>query len=384
MKFESMHQLIKTASTSFIVLAPAAEVSEVQMLVGDGIQVRPLEMASDSSIIQRSTNGRALAVDGAMTYLGVISTSRAGASVVQDNHEEISLLVNGKVEHLDLSDRASSDRLADARSWCVRVLISVAAELSIDVSNVRRAMVTLRLEHEDMLKRFTLLESYASHFSTPQRISKLHLRHSGDSVALVSVGTVRGRLRQILPTQALGISGVEIFILGPLVSQEGTLTVSLFIDSSKSAIYEWSTAARDLVQGANTFLLDKALQSGDRDPTLEIRWSGSAPLELALSLPNPVSALCAVIEGQPRLSAPIALKVWGGIPGSDVLQTAGPSFAAMPAGSQIPEEPITFALGAGDLQGVTMISPGSPALAGRWWSSDHLITTSSSTPIGGA
>ena len=347
------------SSEPFAILVAACDLPEVRALITDtGVSAQVIEDVVAQKVVQRDGASQAVAIDGSDKFVGVLTTSPQGMALVERHKQELAILLDVDVA-LDLSKAAAHSRRERVATWLVGLLSKASSTLLSDVRSVRRALVTLRVEHEETLERFSLLEASTSHFVTPQRVEKLHLAPSVASVELVpSTGEGRARLRQVLPIQALGLGAVELFLDGVPAGGQGTLTLDLLLGSSKVPAYRWVTDAKHLVKGCNVFILHQALGSRERDPVLDVSWTGPTPISLRLSAPNPIFDFCAVVEGANLLRAPLALRAWGTVPGLRLVHgrnEASHVGARSHAGEAA--DPISFALSSSELEAAKLIHP---------------------------
>jgi hypothetical protein len=220
----------------------------------------------------------------------------------------------------------------------------------------------VRQEHEEALERFASLEDATAGFSAPKRVSRLHLPASTAQVRLSATAAGDGRsVRQLMPTFAAGIAAIEIRLPGPPTGRGGSVQVDLLAGGDADPVHRWTVPAEQLREGWLRLFLDKAATSREQDATLAIAWEADGPGSVALNLsrPLPLKEFCGVLDDGSLLSAPLALRVWGMVPGATVSEAVLPALTARGAtpGRPGPSERVRFPLAAEDLGTVGLLKP---------------------------
>lgn len=293
--------------------------------------------------------------------IGCVATSPAGAQVIARREGELGLLFGQMpFRTLDLTETAPAARREVLLAWVSGLLAEVAGLLLEDVCQVRLSLATLRREHEDTLENFSELEKAMSYFAMPSRVAKLNLLPSGAVAALDGRDGSPSRVRQLLPVSVYGLAAVEVH-LDKAPRGPGVLEVGLRLGSSTVPVRSWSVQAGQLRQGWTSFQLDRALTTREQDASLELTWrdADGRDLPLSLSHANPLSEVCAIVDRGDQLPAPLALRVWGAVPGSSL--TSAGLLASLQGRAATPEEsaspPIRFALGADEVGRAELLSP---------------------------
>ena len=339
------------------ILTTAEERETISTLMGSlPISVIAIQEIDVTAELQLDPANNCVAVNGRFDFLGAVIFSERAKRVFDDAKEKIEFLCKARPEIFIAAEKREDHLRSDLYAWIIGLLSKRTQQSLKDAHLVRRALVTIRREHEDTLEKFALLEKSAEFYGTPRVIERLFMRPAQASVKLQASRNHPGRVRQLVPIQTLGLSGVEIY-LGELPRDcIGNFLVNL-IDEERGTVHShWAIEAQHLVPGKNLFLLEKALTSRDRDPTIEICWDGDTPIQLLLSAQNPITTFCASLDGDKRIDAPIAVRVLASSPGS-VIGTHNQGGLISTGTSTGSARRHTYALGSNELQNVIQLHP---------------------------
>ncbi len=175
-----------------------------------------------------------------------------------------------------------------------------------------------RLEHN-----FAALESYVASvdIGTPQEIFAYPV--GVDSIDLASgngrkkSNAVGRTIMQLLPVNSIGVSGISIALSA--IPQPGTppLHVTLRAIETDVTIGNWVLNAAERAVGWTSLQLDRAIDAIALSLVIEVTWSpGGAGWRLDLGPPHPNAGMCAQVRNGEPLSAPIAMRIVGSVPGS--------------------------------------------------------------------
>ena len=253
-----------------------------------------------------------LLTSGKAYVLGSVSTSETGKVTLGSAKKELELLcIVLPYEHFCIQEDISSFFL-----WLANRSIQLSQIVLADSVRTRRAMATLRHEHEQTLESFADLES-AANMGTARRYLKVEYLPSH---AKVHLGKLRNQsVSQRLPVSPSGIALIELHFVSHREPVIGTMAMKLFAGGSLTPIKKWSVHVTNHPSGWYQFWLDRALIASGMDARVELTWiaaSEDTELELSLSVPSPLDEFCASNMFGTTLAAALAIKVWGAPPGS--------------------------------------------------------------------
>ena len=205
-------------------------------------------------------------------------------------------------------------------------------------------LAVYRREFERLQHSFSRLEEFVSQHASEGPVVLFEYpalaRVSGNSgsatgTAADDSGTLR--VLQALPVDSLGLAGVALQIRGPLPPGE-SLRASLYAVENDRTYGTWTIEAAQVPPGWLHLALTRAID----EPALSLEVgidlpSRSGHAALALGQPHPYEEFCARIDGGESLRAPLALRIFGGLPG---VRVPGVSGAFSPTGT--PGPPVTF------------------------------------------
>jgi hypothetical protein len=191
------------------------------------------------------------------------------------------------------------------------------AQLQSEIYELRREYGLVRLSAQDLRERLERLGH-----GTPEII---HLMPETNAT-FRPTGAESPRLRQKLPISAEGFAGMDL--CSPETADrkpgEGHLAISLHARDSDTVLASWHVAYSTLGRGWFRCVAQQAMASREQHVDLEIRWQTvrGEPPALALSPVGAFPELAAVMNDQP-LSHAVSIVVWGALPGSRLLSSAG-------------------------------------------------------------
>ena len=205
-------------------------------------------------------------------------------------------------------------------------------------------LAVYRREFERLQRSFSRLEEFVSQYTLEAPLVLFEypalLRVTRNSAAALmdaadDAQTVR--VLQSVPVDSLGVAGFALHLHTPLPAAT-SVCVTLYAPENDRVYGLWTVEAAQAAPGWVNLALSRAID----EPALSLRIAvemspGLDPAVLALGEPHPYPEFCARIEGGAALRAPLALRVFGGLPGTRVPVVSG---ACLPTGSSA--APVTF------------------------------------------
>lgn len=230
----------------------------------------------------------------------------------------------------------SPQTLADGTVTCL------AAELTRERNLSGRAAIDLavyRQEFERLQRSFARLEEYVSRHSLREPL--VLFEYAAASARVSATRTTMGysgesgmrRILQRLPLDSLGVSGVALNIQHKMPT-DTSLRVRLHALENDRTYAEWAVSARDAPAGWLHLALNHAID----EPALGLVVIVELPAELDATVlgvgqPHPYEEFRARVENGESWPAPLALRVYGGLPG---MRVAGSTSALRPTGAMHP------------------------------------------------
>ncbi|WP_158600867.1 DUF6212 domain-containing protein [Teichococcus wenyumeiae] len=192
--------------------------------------------------------------------------------------------------------------------------LRIAAEQS---TRLWRELYQLRQAHENLQDQFNALEGFLSRknlqpteliFENPV-IEDQGGRHQAGAMT---------RLTQILPVSSLGLSAIEICVLGDGHEEKIASDISVQLRTLEDGAVrgEWRLPRKMLTPGWITLGLPKTLSGMRRTPELVISCGPDSDLSaFGLGPVQPIHEFCVACDGGRTLPHSLAFKAWSGLPG---------------------------------------------------------------------
>lgn len=205
-------------------------------------------------------------------------------------------------------------------------------------------LAVYRREFERLQRAFSRLEEFVSRraLEAPAVLFEYPaLAPSGGGSSFVRAGDTEElrplRLLQALPIDSLGVAGFAVHIRTQLPAGS-KLRATLHAIESDRTYGIWCIEAGDIAPGWLHLTLGRAID----EPALSLEVGIELPLQLdhsslALGHPHPYEDFCARVDGGEILRAPLALRIFGCLPG---VRVPGVSGAFAPTNAARP--PLTF------------------------------------------
>lgn len=200
-------------------------------------------------------------------------------------------------------------------------------------TDLHQAMTTLREEHQATRKVLVSLQETMQSL----RLTHRHMiaSYAPTEAALEMNGNPDDKksaiIHQLLPCPAKGLAGVDIFIQrGP--EGQGILLASLIACDNNQELAGWYVPFSEMIPGWLHLALPKALTQSHAHVELvlqHIRLQGEAPL-LGLCAPGVLDEYYLRRGDIPQEEQTLAMRVWGGLPGSEDPQPSYYRQAGMP------------------------------------------------------
>lgn len=171
----------------------------------------------------------------------------------------------------------------------------------------------LREEFANIQNKFVELENFHHDIGAARFSLALNVP---ETTGLVEIGSPRRQLTQRLPISARGIVAVDALCRTVHGEGNGRIVVDVE-DLSGRILATTSRQIATLVDGWNRFTFPSGVDSDDRDGVLRVRFDDASPDAVAafsLGPPTPVKRLHPTVGPLPAAEAPLALRVWRGLP----------------------------------------------------------------------
>lgn len=218
--------------------------------------------------------------------------------------------------------------LANAAVGCLARTLARQREFS---GRAALDLAVYRREFERLQHSFSALEDYVSRNSLHRPLVLFDYPATAGKPAAAAarapdpLGRRPGSLRvlQMLPVDSLGVAGIALFLRGKAQTGD-TLQIRLLAMENDRTFGAWSIAAAELPSGWLHLSLSRAIDV----PALSLLVAVELPAGLdanflALGQPHPYAEFRARIDGAETLAAPLALRVFGGLPGVRVPGVTG-------------------------------------------------------------
>lgn len=209
----------------------------------------------------------------------------------------------------------------------------MADDLSLEREHGGRAaleLATYRREFDRLQYRFSRFEEYISRQSL-QRPTEI-FEYPPDSLTVTETSgraqsgeaTVQADrcLIQELPVNSCGFSSFSIYVSAKPEAGAKPLRVKLKAIETGHILGEWSIGADQVRVGWIELALSHAIDEPALSLVIMVEWPSDATgWALALGPPHPYKEFCARTEGDEHLRSPLAMRVFGSLPGVRVSAT---------------------------------------------------------------
>jgi hypothetical protein len=209
----------------------------------------------------------------------------------------------------------------------------IAETLSFERRQSGRAaleLATYRREFDRLQHSFSRLEEYVGRQSFPQAIEifeyppdSVSATETSGSGRLDDVSASMSRsLIQDLPVDSCGLSGFSIHISAKPEAGADPLRVKLKAIETERVFAEWSIGSDPARVGWVELALNYALDQSALSLVVIVEWpADSSGWALSLGPPHPYKEFCARTDAGDHLGSPLALRVFGSLPGVRVAAT---------------------------------------------------------------
>ncbi|MEX0969623.1 MAG: DUF6212 domain-containing protein [Paracoccaceae bacterium] len=199
---------------------------------------------------------------------------------------------------------ADQDVGALSAKWAIDALCNATKLLG----DTRRSLAEIRTQHELVQRNFVEAKAWLNNMLAPKfSLVRAFPRASG-YVHLRKTQT----LRQALPCSSRGLAAIDIFV-GEVEGHDAPRLSTRLVRWNGDTIAEFCVEPFSPKGGWLRLPLSQAVSGDDEDCILEIQCR-SGVAEIWLAKPVPFEHLRASMADE-VLAAPLALKVWGGLPG---------------------------------------------------------------------
>lgn len=296
------------------VLAPASRLHALAAAIGDMITVASLGawVAAQEALIRGETLGsEALAIVGLDIIAVAVDTPDDPMAAAVLKHQPAAAI-------WPLGDLETPAAQFEAARRLASGLGGRLTKTQRGAAAMRRALATLRQDYDNLQTAFADVEAFLGTVGGPILTLCVDQGPSGETTDLVSApdGGPGGAVSLGLPCGTAGLVAIDLGVEDTDRPCEVTLELT---DAGGGMLATTQTALpANAASGWRRLSFPHGVRGGNVDGVASMRLrglDGPARASLRLSQPSPIPALCARHEDGAQLDAPLALRVWRGLPG---------------------------------------------------------------------